>query len=446
MDTSRRDFLKKASIGAATLSIGGILPGFSAGSYRRIIGSNDLIRVSVVGVNSRGEALARNFAQQPQCEVAAICDVDKRAIEKCIKSLSGIQEKTPGGVSDFRTSLEDKNVDAVVIATPDHWHTPAALLALQAGKHVYLEKPVSHNPHEGEMLVNATKKYNKVVQIGTQRRSWPRVVEAIQKVREGAIGNVYCGKGWYAANRQGIGIGKPVSVPEWLDWNLWQGPAPRKAYKDNIVHYNWHWFWHWGTAESLNNGTHMIDLLCWGMDLKFPKKVTSNGGRYFYKDDWETPDTQIINIEYDNALLSWEGRSCNNKHIEDTSVGVMFYGDKGNLFISGGNDYKIFDNNNKVISDVKSDITIDALNRTSPAQRLDAIHIRNFFDAIQKGAKLNMTVEEGHLCTMLMQLGNISLRTGSALDIDPENGHILKNSAAQKLWKREYERGWEPKV
>jgi len=179
-----------------------------------------------------------------------------------------------------------------VITTPDHWHTPAALLALQAGKNVYLKKPVSYCPREGEMLVEAAAKYNKVIQIGTQRRSWPKVIEAIQQLQSGVIGKVHFGKGWYINDRASIGIGKEVAVPEWLDWDLWQGPAPRKAYKDNIVHYNWHWFWNWGTGESLNNGTHMIDLFCWGMNLKYPTKVSSMGGRYYHHDDWETPDTQ----------------------------------------------------------------------------------------------------------------------------------------------------------
>lgn len=445
--SSRRDFIKKAGAGAAGLTIGGVLPGFSASGYTRIAGANDRINVAMIGVNSRGDALAHNFARQTACDVITVCDVDKRAIEKCIKTVKTVQDKMPKGEKDFRRALEDKQVDAVVIAAPDHWHTPAALLAMQAGKHVYLEKPVSYCPREGEMLVEAAAKYGKVVQIGTQRRSWPKVIEAIQQIQDGAIGKIHFGKGWYVNNRPGIGTGKITAVPEWLDWNLWQGPAPRTIYKDNIVHYNWHWFWHWGTAETLNNGTHMIDLLCWGMNLKYPTKVSSMGGRYYYKDDWEVPDTQVVNLEFGNDVsLLWEGHSCSGRLIENSSVGVVFYGDKGSLYISGGNDYKIFDKKNNVIKDVKTDVAIDPQNTVSPAQHLDAIHILNFFDGIQKGTPLNMTVEAGHKCTLLMQLANISLRTGRTLGINPADGRIVSDIEAQRYWSRSYEPGWEPEV
>jgi predicted dehydrogenase len=434
-------------MGAITLGLGGILPQFSAASYGQIAGANKRVRVAVIGVNSRGGALASNFANQTDFEVACICDVDTRAIAKCAKTVSAKTKKTPETHQDFRRALEDKDIDAVVIATPDHWHTPAALLALQAGKHVYLEKPVSHNPREGEMLIEAAKKHGKVVQIGTQRRSWPNVVEAIRQVQSGAIGKVHFGKGWYANNRPSIGRGRVAAVPEWLDWNLWQGPAPRTAFRDNIIHYNWHWFWHWGTAESLNNGTHMIDLLCWGMNLKYPVKVSSLGGRYYYQDDWETPDTQIATFTFgDRATLTWEGHSCNPKPIEGSSVGVIFYGDAGSLYISGGNDYKIYDPKGKVIKQVKNEIAIDPTNTVSPAQKLDAIHILNFLDGIRDGAPLNMTVEAGHQCTLLMQLANISLRTGTTLDTDPSTGRILGNPEAQRYWTRAYEPGWEPKI
>ena len=442
----RRDFIKKAGVGAVGLTMGGVLPGFSASGYSRIAGANDRINVAMIGVNSRGYALAHTFATQTVCEVATICDVDKRAIDKCMANVKTLQTRSPQGEKDFSKALDDKQIDAVVIATPDHWHTPAALLALQAGKHVYLEKPVSYCPREGEMLMEATAKYGKVVQIGTQRRSFPKVIEAIQQLQDGVIGKVHFGKGWYVNNRPGIGTGKIVAVPEWLDWNLWQGPAPRTVYRDNIVHYNWHWFWHWGTAETLNNGAHTIDLLCWGMKLKYPTKVSSMGGRYYYKDDWETPDTQIVNLEFgDDVSLLWEGHSCSGKNIENSAVGVYFYGDNGSLYI-GGNDYKIFDRQNQLIKDETSDVKIDAPNTVGPGQDLDGLHILNFLECIQKGTPLKTTVEAGHKCTLLMQLANISLRTGRTLDINPATGHIINDSEAQRFWSRSYELGWEPKI
>ncbi|HKL33376.1 MAG TPA: Gfo/Idh/MocA family oxidoreductase [Tangfeifania sp.] len=446
-NNTRREFIKKASAGSAAVLAGGILPGFTAESYKRIIGANEKLRASVMGVNSRGNALAQNFAFQNDCEVIHICDVDSRAIEKCVNNVKNVQDKTPVGFQDFRKSLESDDVDILVVASPDHWHAPAALLAMQAGKHVYLEKPCSHNPAEGEMLVEAQKRFNRSVQMGNQRRSWPNVMQAIRELKEGIIGRPYFGKGWYSNNRGPIGVGKEVAVPDWLNWELWQGPAPRKDYKDNIVHYNWHWFWHWGTGEALNNGTHMVDLLRWGFDVDFPEKVSSNGGRYRYDDDWQTPDTQVINLDFPEGIsMSWEGRSCNGKHIEGSSVGVVFYGEEGSMVISGGNDYKIYDLKNNVIKEVKKEQEIDPRDAANPSSHLDALHIRNLFANIRSGEPLKSDIDSGHKSTLLVQLGNIAQRVGHSLEIDPKNGHIIKDKAAQKLWEREYEKGWEMKL
>lgn len=444
---SRRDFIKKSVGASAAIVVGGVLPGNSALSYGRIVGANEKIRISVMGVNSRGNALARNFASQPNCEIAHVCDVDSRAIEKCIKGIGESQDIKVKGFGVFRKSLESKDIDAVVIAMPDHWHAPASLLAMQAGKHVYVEKPCSHNPNEGEILIEAAAKYGKVIQMGNQRRSWPNVIEGIKELKNGAIGRAYFGKSWYTNNRGSIGVGKEVAVPEWLDWELWQGPAPRKAYKDNIVHYNWHWIWHWGTGEALNNGTHMVDLLRWGLGVDYPVRVSSNGGRFRYNDDWETPDTQVISYDFEEGILmTWEGRSCNGKPIEGSSVGALFYGEEGSLLLTGGNTYKIFDLKGNIVKEVKDDFKVDARNRANPAQNLDALHIRNFLNAITNGEKLNADIDSGHKSTLLVQLGNIAQRVGNSLDIDPKTGHILNDKTAKRLWSREYEKGWEMKL
>lgn len=447
---TRRDFFKKAIVGGSTLAFGGVLNGVNAKSYFNIDGANDKIRVAAIGVNSRGGALAANFAKQKGCEITYVCDVDTRAIEKCSEAVAKVQGFKPKGVKDMRKVFEAKDVDAVLIATPDHWHALAAVWALQAGKHVYLEKPCSYSPEEGEILINAVAKYGKVLQVGNQRRSWPNVQEAIQMVKEGEIGKVHFGKAWYSNNRPSIGKGQQVAVPEWLDWDLWQGPAPRVAYKDNLVHYNWHWHWRWGTAESMNNGTHMIDLLRWGMDMddEFPTMVNSMGGRYFFDDDWETPDTHIVNLEYGpKRSITWEGRSCNGRVIEGSSVGSMFYGDKGSLLITGSDGYKIFDVDNKVVKQQYSKIEIDPRNLMNPAEALDALHINNFFDAIRKGDKLNSDIVVGHKTTVPMQLGNISQRLGGrALNIDVANGRIVNDQEAMKYWTRDYEKGWEVKL
>lgn len=444
---SRRDFIKKTTIGAAALSFGGVFAGFDARGYANSIGANDRIRVAMMGVNARGLALANNYASQPNCEIAYICDVDSRAAEKCAAQVEGKQGKRPGLEGDIRKLLEKKDFDALVVATPDHWHAPAAMMASQAGKHVYLEKPASHNPREGELLIATQKKYGNIIQMGNQRRSWPNVAQAIDELHKGIIGKPYLAKTWYTNNRPAIGVGKATAVPSWLNYELWQGPAPRQEYKDNLIHYNWHWFWHWGTGEALNNGTHMVDLARWGLQVDYPTKVTSAGGRYRYQDDWQTPDTQIINLEFaDKSMITWEGRSCNGTPIEGSTVGVIFYGETGSLQIDGGNAYKVYDLKGKLVKEVKNDFTIDARNLTNPSQALDAIHIQNFFDGIRNGQKLASDIESGYISTLLVQLGNIAQRSGGLLETDPSNGHILNNKAAKKLWGREYEKGWEPKV
>ncbi len=444
---TRRDFIKKSAGVSAGLVIGGALPGFSASSYKRIFGANNMLRVSVMGVNSRGNALAKNFAFQENCEVIHVCDVDSRATEKCIAGVEKVQDKKPAGFVDFRKSLESKDVDILVVAAPDHWHAPAALIAMQAGKHVYLEKPCSHSPREGEILIEATKRYNKSIQMGNQRRSYPNVVKGIEELKNGIIGRPYFGKSWYTNNRGPIGVGQKTAVPDWLDWDLWQGPAPRVDYKDNIIHYNWHWFWHWGTGEALNNGTHMIDLLRWGFGVDYPVKVSSNGGRFRYNDDWETPDTQVINLDFKEGVsMTWEGRSCNGKPIEGTSVGVVFYGEEGSLFIPGGDEYTVFDLKNNVVKEVKSSREIDPRDRANPSSHLDSLHIRNMFNNIRSGEPLVSDIDSGHKSTVLVQLGNIAQRVGHSLEINPENGHIVGDKNAQKLWSRKYEKGWEMKL
>lgn len=439
--------MKKASSGAFVLTLGGVLPSFSAKSYQNIQGANEKIRVACMGVNSRGLAVGKNFAHQKNCEVLHVCDVDSRAAEICIDAIGKIQANKPRATPDFRNALEDKDLDALIVTAPDHWHAPAALLACSAGKHVYLEKPCSHNPNEGEMLIKSAEKHKRVLQMGNQRRSWPNVAGAIAELHAGVIGRPYFAKTWYTNNRPSIGIGKETAVPTWLNYDLWQGPAPRKAFKDNLIHYNWHWFWHWGTGEALNNGTHMVDLARWGLQVEYPTKVSSNGGRFMYQDDWETPDTQVINLEFANkSMISWEGRSCNGKSIEANSVGIIFYAEQGSMVIESGNSYKIYDLKNNLVKEVKNNFTVDARNLSDPSQNLDALHILNFFDGIRLGTRLNSDIVSGHQSTLLVQLGNISQRVGRSLQIDPKNGHILNDKAAMKFWSRTYQAGWEPTI
>ena len=449
MSNSRRNFVKNAVKGAAAVSIGGILPGFSAKSYASILGANERIRVASMGVNSRGLAVGTNFATQTDCEMVYACDVDSRAANKFIAAVEKLTKKRPIAQPDFRRALEDKQLDALIVTAPDHWHAPAGILACAAGKHVYVEKPCSHNPREGELLVEAAKKYNRVVQMGSQRRSLPNFQNAIKELRGGIIGRPYFAKTWYTNNRPSIGKGKEAPVPEWLNYDLWQGPAPRQPFKDNLIHYNWHWFWNWGTGEAGNNAIHVVDLARWGLGVDFPVKVSSAGGRFRFDDDWQTFDTQVINMEFDNkTMISWEGRSCNDQPVEGSGSGLMFYGDTGSLYMGDRNSYKVFDIKGNVVKEIKNDVLMnDPKSLSSPSQLLDAYHVRNFFEGIRNGAgALNQPIESGHKSTLLVQLGNISQRTGRTLNIDPKSGHILHDKDAMKLWSRTYQPGWEPKV
>lgn len=453
MNKSRRSFLKNVALGTSGVIVGAPLiskaniinKSFNAPliSKGNVIGANERVRVAIMGVNSRGTSLARTFAQLDKTEVVYICDVDQNAIPKGVKAVQSVTGKSPKAIEDFRHALDDKDIDALVIAAPDHWHAPATILACNAGKNVFVEKPCSHNPNEGEMMIKAARQYNKLVQMGSQRRSWRVIQEAMNLLHDGIIGNVYFAKSWYANNRKSIGIGKSTPVPKNLNYDLWQGPAPSLPYKDNLIHYNWHWNWHWGTGEALNNGTHEVDLIRWGFDVDFATKVSSTGGRYHYSDDWETPDTQVINFEFGNDKSAmWEGRSCNGRPVEGSGRGVVFYGTEGTMFTDGGNKFQIFDKANKLIKEIKEGEDIDVLDTTSPSGNLDTPHCDNFIKAVQNRAKLTADIETGHKSTLLCQLGNIAQRTRRILHIDQTNGHIINDPEAMRLWKREYDPTW----
>lgn len=440
MTINRRNFIKTGSLATAGVALGAM--GLSAKSYGNILGANDKINIAVMGANSRGHWLADGFAQSDNTMILHICDVDKRVIEKTAGMIFDKYGYKPKGEEDYRKVLEDKKVDVIVIAAPDHWHAPASIMALQAGKNVYVEKPCSHNPKEGELLVAAQKKYGKAVQMGNQQRSSIETHEVMKLIAEGAIGEVYYGKAWYSNKRGSIGVGNPAPVPEWLNWELWQGPAPRKEFKDNYVHYNWHWFKNWGTGEILNNGTHEIDICRWALGVDYPVKVSSNGGRYHFQDDWEFYDTQNVNYEFEGGkMINWEGRSCNAFNINGKGRGASIHGTKGTIILDRGG-YQMFDNSNKLVQEATSS------NRSNTSDlvgggNMDLIHFDNFLRAIRRGDPLNSPIDEGHKSVLLCHLGNIAQETGVTLNCDPQNGHIIENPEAEKMWGREYEKGWE---
>ena len=439
----RRNFIKTGAMAA-----GAGLAGWHFPAFGRSFAPNEKVIIGVMGTNGRGLEHIRSFTKIPNVAIAYICDVEDGARAKGVELVEQLTGKKPTAVTDFRKILENKDLDGLAIAAPDHWHTPAAILACAAGKHVYVEKPCGHNPEEGELLIKAAARYKRHVQMGNQRRSMPNHLQVMKKIREGIIGNAYFAKGWYANNRKPIGTGKTMAAPSTLNWDIWQGPAPRESYRDNIVHYNWHWFWNWGTGEACNNGTHEIDCMRWALGVDYATKVSSGGGRFSAKDDWQTPDTQVISFEFaNNKSMAWEGISCNNYSVEGPGRGFVIYGDKGSVMNSGSDNFKIFDAENKLVWEAKDGETADTINPLGPGENLDGHHFRNFINAIRKDEPLNSPITEGHKSVLLCQLGNIAQRVGRTLHCNPANGGKISNDAdAMKLWAREYQPGWEPKI
>ncbi|MGY5851077.1 Gfo/Idh/MocA family protein [Salegentibacter sp. F14] len=436
--TTRRNFIKKTSLGGAAFTL---LPGVG---YANIFGANERINVAVVGVHSRAKALIGGINAYSNAKIIYSCDVDSEILKEhstwCQENIGYI----PKEEKDFRKMLEDKDVDAVFIATPDHWHAPMAIMALQAGKHVYVEKPCSHSPYENDVLVAAQKRYGKKVQMGNQTRASSQHKLAVEEINDGIIGKVYKGEAYYTNNRPSIGKGKIIEVPKTLDWDLWQGPAPREDYKDNIHPYNWHWFRKWGTGEVANNGLHEIDILRWALGVDLPKSVTSFGGKYTYDDDWEFPDNQEVTYQFDNdKLITYKGHSRGKIVVPDQPEAIV-YGSKGAI-IFGSNDYTVHDLDGNL---VKGKNEIDKMDSTDTmgGGSTTVLHVANFFDAISKNEVLNSPIVDGAISTMLTHYGNIAQFTGRTISIDQSTGKIVEDAEAMSHWKREYAEGWEPKL
>jgi predicted dehydrogenase len=437
---TRREFLDALAVGAAGLAVG-----TTAKSYGQIAGSNERLNFAVIGLNGRGYAhLASIKANRNAARISHVCDVDGDILAK----FAGVTQKEMGEAAamekDFRKILENKNVDAITIATPDHWHAPMAIAGLQAGKHVYLEKPCSHNPAEGEMLVAAQQRYNKLVQMGTQQRSSPHTIEIIQKIREGAIGRPYMAKAWYVNTRKSIGTGHEVPVPPQLDWDLWQGPVPRRAYRSNVHPYNWHWFKTYGTGEALNNGTHEVDVCRWALGVDLPQRVTSSGGRYHFNDDWQFYDTMVTNFEYEDKMISWEGKSCQGMKFYGRDRGSTIMGTTGTVLVDRDG-YEVYDLKGTKTSEFKAGTTTSSADLLGSDSMTD-LHFGNFIAAIRTGEKLKAPISGGNIAVTMLQLSNIAWEVKRELHIDAKDGHILGDTDAMKMWGREYEKGWAPHV
>ena len=427
--SGRRAFLSTSAV--ASVSAGMLI---SQSSAAQDAAADRPVVVGVMGA-SRGAALASVFASLPGVELRYVCDVDSNRLKALQESMSTKLQRSVQGVGDFRRILDDPEVDALLCAAPNHWHAPASIMACAAGKHAYVEKPCSHNPREGELLVEAARRYKRCVQMGNQRRSSPTIQDAMKQLEAGVIGRVYYSRSWYAATRGAIGTGTPAPVPPHIDYDLWQGPAPRVPFTSNRLHYNWHWGWHFGNGELGNNGIHSIDLSRWGLGVDYPIRVVSSGGRYAFQDDQETADTHVVSFEFsDRRQILWECLSCNRHGMDGSGFGVTFHGENGSLKLS---------DTGYVIQDAKG----KEVAKKDGSDGMKA-HAENFIEAIRRNdpSILNSEIEQGHKSTLLCHLGNIAHRTGDALRCDATNGHVVGNDAAMKLWSREYESGWEPKV
>lgn len=444
----RRDFIKKVAAGSAGLALSGFsFNAMAAKDYRRIVGANDRLTVAIAGLGRRLGAFYEPVSlKTSNVELVYLCDVMQKQRENAAKQFAKRISNTPKLENSILKVIEDKTVDVLINATPDHWHAPGTWLAVKAGKHVYVEKPCSHNPREGELLVDFQKKYNKVIQMGNQQRSSSETQEIIAEIHKGVIGNVFKAVAFYVGNRGEVPLQKKAPVPDGLDWELFQGPAPRREYTSETWDYNWHWYgWDYGTAESGNNATHELDVARWALGVDFPEYVSVEAGkRYFVNDGWEMYDTIDASFRFaGNRIIRWDGQSRSGYKTFGSDRGTVIYGSEGTVFVDR-NGYKLYGRDGKVIRDSKGKGN-EAGTALGGGGDMTTGHVVNFFNAIRGKEKQNSPIDEGAKSVLLCHLANISSRTGKDLKIDPKNGHIL-DKEAMKLWGRKYAPGWEPKL
>ena len=407
------------------------------------------VTVGIMGLN-RGMQVAAALEKQPGVIIKYVCDVDSRLADKAKSQLERSGSQRPQSITDFRRILDDREVDALFCEAPNHWHGPATILGCAAGKHVYVEKPCSHNPWEGEQMIAAARGHDRAVQMGVQRRSTPGVIEAVAKLHQGVIGSVYCARGWYNNARPSLGKGQQAEPPATLDYDLWQGPAPRAPYYDNRIPYNWHWFWQWGNGELGNNGVHALDLCRWGLNVEFPSVVVSSGGRYRFQDDQQTPDTHIRHLR----ILRWEADYVAGPELQQTPGfhGVCF-------FLWRQRALPAPRSANLAITRFSTPTTSWSKNaRMTPAAEIPGsrstrftrhISSRQYVAAIISGWSCPKIEKRAPEHVALPSPGNMSRIGGGTqrtLKCNPENGHVLDDEAAMTFWQREYEPGWKPSV
>ncbi len=428
--TNRREFLERTSAGVIAAAA------LSGAQARAASSANEKIVVGLIGCGGRGTHDAGLFKSTPNVELAYVCDVDDNRRGAAAKSL-GVEPSR--AVSDLRRILDDKSVDAVLVTTPDHWHSPASILACDVGKHVYVEKPISHNIREGRLLVEASKRNNTLVQHGTQCRSTAMMIGAVALLREGIIGDVKVAKCWNIQRRGSIGRGQDTDPPAGLDYENWIGPVPMIPYRTNRVHNRWTWWYHFGAGDMGNDGVHDIDYTRWGLGVDtHPTKVSANGGKFFHDDDQEFPDTQQVTFEYpgdgnvgSQRLLIYEQRLWSTNYPHNCDSGAEFYGTKGQMFLSRRGKIEVHADRN---APVKLDLT--------PGGQDDAAHVANLCAAIRGDAKLNADALTGHLSTSLCHLGNIATRLGRSLAFDSQTEQIIDDEQANALVRRDYREHW----
>jgi predicted dehydrogenase len=421
----RRTFVLSAGATAASISLLSSVAGKDESSER--------IRLCVVSCRGRAVRLAENFARLKQCQITHVCDVNEPLMAPFAKKIGLIQKAEPKCVQDLRDVLKDKAVDAIIVATPDHWHALATIWGCQAGKHVYVEKPVSNNVFESAQAVAASRKYKTVVQTGTQSRSVPHYLAAIEYVRSGKLGKVHQAKAWNSQLRRKVTAVKDTAAPKGLDWKVWQGPAPERPYNERRYTYGWRWMWDYGAGDMGNDGVHDLDVARWGLGVDYPATVNCTADKLFFgKDDiQETPDTQYVTFTFPDskAVLVYEQRLWSPYHQEGFENGVAFYGTEAYLLI-GRRGWKVVGAKNKVIFEKKEDFS-------------DVPHLENWLSCIKSGKRPACDIEDGHRSTLLAHLGNVSYRVGRPLKFDGKTEQLVGDDKANALLKRTGRKGFE---
>jgi predicted dehydrogenase len=421
----RRTFLKNIGLGAAAWTAGGKTVGAE---------SNERVVVGVIGPGGMGSSHVRLLAARTDVEIASLCDVDQQRLAKGVAMVESATGKKPDAVRDLRHLLENDRIDAVFIATPDHWHAPAAILALDAGKHVYVEKPCCHNIREGRLMADAVQRNGKCLQVGTQSRSTDCVREAIERVHEGQIGDVLVAKAWNSQRRSSIGKTKPSNPPEYLDFDLWLGPAPVAAYRSNMLPSIWRWWYDYGCGDVGNDGVHDIDVALWGLGVAtHPSTAACLGGKYFFDDDQQFPDTQYAIFEYGDGCRSkqliYEQRIWSPYAQDGYANGAAFYGTKGVMIVGHTRGWRLYGERNRLVAQRDGPVDLKA-------------HHDDFLDVV-RGRKqaTNADVLAGHRAATIVHLANISARTGRTLQFDPQSEQILEDPEAAAMVGRHYREG-----